>query len=157
MMFRWCICLATLGRCSVIFTPGAEVSIGLNGPPFFSLSGFRSQMSRWLGPPPIQSTMHAPVGLAELLGVGLERREELDRGDAERRGGQVPQPVAPGHLTERSRCVGHGIDAPPAGAGRSATSPRCEARRRRTIRPELQWIRTNSLEFSRAQNRSCKT
>ena len=49
--------MATLGRCSVIFTPGAEVAIGLNGPPFFSLSGFKSQMSRWLGPPPIQSTM----------------------------------------------------------------------------------------------------
>src|ERR1017187_8853175 len=49
--------LATLGRCSVIFTPGADVSIGLKGPPFFSLSGFKSQMSRWLGPPPIHSTM----------------------------------------------------------------------------------------------------
>ena len=33
------------------------MSIGRNGPPFFSLSGFRSQMSRWLGPPPIQRTM----------------------------------------------------------------------------------------------------
>src|SRR4051812_25647411 len=36
---------------------GAEVAIGLNSPPFFSLSGFRSQVSMWLGPPPIQSTI----------------------------------------------------------------------------------------------------
>ena len=45
----------------------------------------------------------APVGLAELLGVGLERRKELDRGDAQRRGGEVPQPVAPRHLVKRPR------------------------------------------------------
>src|SRR5271157_1771392 len=43
--------------CSQIFTPGAEVSIGRKGPPFFSLSGLRSQISRWLGPPDIQRTM----------------------------------------------------------------------------------------------------
>src|SRR5271157_1998033 len=43
--------------CSQIFTPGAEVSIGRKGPPFFSLWGLRSQISRWLGPPDIQRTM----------------------------------------------------------------------------------------------------
>jgi hypothetical protein len=32
--------------CSEIFTPPTDVSIGLNGPPFFSLSGLRSQISR---------------------------------------------------------------------------------------------------------------
>src|SRR6516162_5190933 len=57
MMFMWCICLAIRGICSPILTPGADVSIGLNGPPFLSLSGLRSQISRWLGPPDIQSTM----------------------------------------------------------------------------------------------------
>ena len=57
MMLRCCICLATLGRCSLISTPPAEVAIGLNGPPFFSLSGLRSQVSMWLGPPDIQSRM----------------------------------------------------------------------------------------------------
>src|SRR5271166_2151598 len=57
MMFMWCICLAILGMCSQIFTPGVEVSIGRKGPPLFSLSGLRSQMSRWLGPPDIQRTM----------------------------------------------------------------------------------------------------
>ena len=55
MTFRWCICLATVGRCSLIWTPEAEVAIGLNGPPFLSDSGLRSQVSMWLGPPPIQS------------------------------------------------------------------------------------------------------
>ncbi len=74
MIDRWCICLATLGRCSVIFTPGAEVSIGLNGPPFFSLSGLRSQMSRWLGPPPIHSTMMLRLDLRRLW--ALASRDE---------------------------------------------------------------------------------
>ena len=60
--------LGDLGQVLADLDPGAEVSIGLNGPPFFSLSGFRSQMSRWLGPPPIQSTMQLSVGLSELLG-----------------------------------------------------------------------------------------
>ena len=60
----------------------------------------------------------APVGLAELLGVGLERREELDRRDAERRGGEVAHPVAPRHLAERPRCTSDmGSIAPPAGWG----------------------------------------
>ena len=80
--------------CSLILTPGAEVSIGLNGPPFFSLSGFRSQMSRWLGPPDIQRTMQLRLVLAKPVGIGFERREELDRRDAQRRGGEVSQPMA---------------------------------------------------------------
>ena len=49
--------LGHLGQMLADLDPGAEVSIGLNGPPFFSLSGLRSQMSMWLGPPAIQSTM----------------------------------------------------------------------------------------------------
>src|SRR3954452_9808174 len=57
MTLRWCICLATLGRCSQLLTPLAEVWIGLNGPPFFSLSGLRFHVSMWLGPPPIHSRM----------------------------------------------------------------------------------------------------
>ena len=47
----------------------------------------------------------ASVGLSELCGRGFERRKELDRRDAERRGGEVPQPVPPSHLTKK--CVGH--------------------------------------------------
>src|SRR5262245_60500425 len=56
-MLRCFICLAMLGRCALIITPLAEVSIGLNGPPFRSLSGLRFQVSMWLGPPDIQSRM----------------------------------------------------------------------------------------------------
>ncbi len=50
--------LARFGRCSLIFTPGAEVSIGLNSPPL-AWPGFRSKVSVWLGPPVIHSKMQA--------------------------------------------------------------------------------------------------
>ena len=49
---RWFICLARFGRCSEIRTPGARVSTGLNSPrDSAGASGFKSHMSRWLGPP----------------------------------------------------------------------------------------------------------
>jgi len=53
-----CIILANFGRCSEIFTPGTAVSIGLIGPPFLC-PGFKSNVSIWLGPPVIQSSMQA--------------------------------------------------------------------------------------------------
>src|SRR3954453_2487151 len=49
---------ATLGRCSPIKIPGTPVWIGLNGPPL-AWPGFGSKGSIWLGPPDIQSRMHA--------------------------------------------------------------------------------------------------
>src|SRR5437762_2328710 len=49
--------LATLGRCSPIFRPGAEVWISLYGPPL-AWPGLRSHRSMVLGPPFIHSRMH---------------------------------------------------------------------------------------------------
>src|SRR3954447_5440534 len=57
--------LATLGRCSPTFRPGALVAISLNGPPF-SWSGFKSHRSMVLGPPFIHSRMQERFGLGEL-------------------------------------------------------------------------------------------
>ena len=51
------ICLASLGRCSLIITPGADVAIALNGPPL-ACPGLGSKVSSWLGPPGIHSRMH---------------------------------------------------------------------------------------------------
>ena len=80
------------------------MSIGLNGPPFFSLSGFRSQMSRWLGPPrhPEQdAALVASCGPAAAL--ASQRREELHRREAQGGGRQVAQEVAAGHLAGRDQ------------------------------------------------------
>src|SRR3954468_22787786 len=52
----WCITFATFGRCSLIWRPGTLVGIGLNSPAPL-LSGLRSKVSLWLGPPSIQSRM----------------------------------------------------------------------------------------------------
>ena len=48
---------ASLGRCSEIRTPGAAVSIALNGPPC-EWPGLGSKVSVWLGPPVIHKRMH---------------------------------------------------------------------------------------------------
>ena len=48
---------AIFGRCSLISTPGALVLIGLNSPAPL-LSGLRSKVSLWLGPPSIHRRMH---------------------------------------------------------------------------------------------------
>src|SRR4051794_39011660 len=47
-----CICLATRGRYSLIWMPGTDVGIAL-----YSLSGLRSKVWDWLGPPFIQRRM----------------------------------------------------------------------------------------------------
>src|SRR5262245_56087920 len=52
----WFISLATSGRCWLISIPGALVLIGLNSPAPL-LSGFRSSVSLWLGPPSLQRRM----------------------------------------------------------------------------------------------------
>ena len=49
------------------------------------------------------------------MGTRFERGEELDRGNAQRRGGQVPQPMAPRHLAQSLRYVDHLALAPLAG------------------------------------------
>ena len=72
--------------------------MGRNGPPFFSLSGLRSQMSRWLGPPDIQSTMQLLWFFRTCVGIGPERREELHGRDAQRGGREVPQEMAAAEL-----------------------------------------------------------
>ena len=52
------ICLADSGRCSLIWMPLTLVGIGLNSPRYSAgASGLRSQVSRWLGPPPFQIRM----------------------------------------------------------------------------------------------------
>src|SRR5437763_2222083 len=48
--------LASFGRCSLTSIPGAEVLIGLNSPAPL-LSGLRSNVSLWLGPPSIHRRM----------------------------------------------------------------------------------------------------
>src|SRR5688572_26770329 len=53
---------AIFGRCSLISTPGALVLIGLNSPAPL-LSGLRSKVSLWLGPPSIHRRMHDFAGL----------------------------------------------------------------------------------------------
>ena len=52
MIDRFLNWAATFGRCSVIWTPDAAVSIGLCSPPL-ALPGFMSQRSMVVGPPPI--------------------------------------------------------------------------------------------------------
>src|SRR5438876_3315562 len=51
------MCLAILGRCSLILMPGTAVEISLNGPPLL-VPGFKSNVSIWLGPPFIHRRMH---------------------------------------------------------------------------------------------------
>ncbi len=53
---------ASLGRCSLIFRPGALVSISLNGPPL-SWPGLRSHRSIVAGPPFIHKRMTDRFGL----------------------------------------------------------------------------------------------
>ena len=54
-----CISFANFGKCSLIWMPGTDVSIGRNSPRMLSgASGLRSNVSRWLGPPAIHSRMH---------------------------------------------------------------------------------------------------
>src|SRR5215207_9344370 len=48
---------AIFGKCSLISTPEALVLIGLNSPAPL-LSGLRSNVSLWLGPPSIHRRMH---------------------------------------------------------------------------------------------------
>ena len=55
-------CLASSGRCSPIFSPGAA-AISLYGPPF-SWPGFKSHKSMVLGPPFIHSRMQLFFGFA---------------------------------------------------------------------------------------------
>src|SRR5262245_13647687 len=53
----WCITLAVFGRCSLIWSPGMDVAIGLNSPPSF-VPGFMSKVSLCDGPPSIHRRMH---------------------------------------------------------------------------------------------------
>src|SRR5438445_4809287 len=50
---RCSICLAILGRCSLIWMPGTEVGIAL-----YSLPAFKSNVCDWAGPPCIHRRMH---------------------------------------------------------------------------------------------------
>src|SRR5262249_21459512 len=61
MMPRCLASSASFGRCSLNRSPGTEVAISLEGPPFL-WPGLRSQVSVWLGPPDIHRTMHALAG-----------------------------------------------------------------------------------------------
>src|SRR5947209_8971903 len=52
----WFIHLATLGKCSLIWMPGAVVAMGLKSPASL-VPGFKSNVSLWLGPPSIHRRM----------------------------------------------------------------------------------------------------
>src|SRR6185437_262042 len=52
---------AICGRYSLIRIPGTEVAVSLIGPPL-AWPGFKSNVSRWLGPPFIQSKMQERLG-----------------------------------------------------------------------------------------------
>src|SRR6476659_6971199 len=66
------ILLAIFGRCSLISVPRALVSIGLNSPAPL-LSGLRSRVSLWLGPPSIQRRMQRLAFAFELAGDSSAR------------------------------------------------------------------------------------
>src|SRR5687768_11293027 len=87
----WCICLASFGRCSLISTPGALVLIGLNSPAPL-LSGLRSNVSLWLGPPSIHSRMHDLALPAFAAGAALAR---LARTSSHPDIDAAPTPAAP--------------------------------------------------------------
>src|SRR5438132_4849499 len=75
-MAAWFISLAIFGRCSLISTPGALVLIGLNSPAPL-LSGLRSKVSLWLGPPSIHRRMHdlalpLPLAAAAFAITGIQ-------------------------------------------------------------------------------------
>src|SRR5262249_8986053 len=81
----WFISAATFGKCSLISTPSAAVLIGLNSPAPL-LSGLRSQVSLWLGPPSIQRRVHDLALPVPPAGAGLGRsRSHPDGG-----GGETP-------------------------------------------------------------------
>src|SRR5205085_7390306 len=65
--------LATLGRCSPIFRPGAEVWISLYGPPL-SWPGLRSHRSMVDGPPFIHSRMTDRFGFVLSAAAAWARR-----------------------------------------------------------------------------------
>ena len=113
-------------------------------------------MSRWLGPPDIQSTMQLRLVL-RICCARLERVEELNRRETERGGCEVPQPVTPTHLAKWELCVGHEIDSPCSQKGLIEGRPRRVAGNNSAIRLAGQWFRMNSLELSRAQKRSWRT
>src|SRR5580658_9759323 len=59
----WLPCSASSGKCCERRIAGALVLIALNGPPL-AVPGLGSKVSRWLGPPLSQSTMHDEAGAA---------------------------------------------------------------------------------------------
>src|SRR5436190_23880557 len=68
---------AIRGMCSQISTPLARVLIALNGPPNF-VPGLGSKVSRWLGPPFIQSRMQALVFPERLAAAALACQAGMD-------------------------------------------------------------------------------
>ena len=73
------------------------MAIGLNGPPFFSLSGFRSQVSMWLGPPPIQSMMQLCCRLRSCWALASSAPRNCMAGSGHGGRRHVAQEVAAGH------------------------------------------------------------
>src|SRR5205823_8153542 len=75
-----CIHFATLGRCSLIWMPGAEVAMGLNSPPSL-VPGLMSKVSLCDGPPSIHRTMQdlclTPVWAAWVASTGSQPDSEV--------------------------------------------------------------------------------
>src|SRR5580692_11889742 len=59
---------ASRGRCCESWIDGARVLMALNGPAT-AVPGFGSKVSRWLGPPLSQRTMHAVAAGARAAGA----------------------------------------------------------------------------------------
>ena len=105
------ICLASLGRCSLIRMPGTAVSIALNGPPL-AWPGLRSKVSIWLGPPVIQSRMHdfrrfgivGRVGGQGLDPAGRRDADDAGRGQAEHLAPRQRQPAGGQELVRFMAC-----------------------------------------------------
>src|SRR5271156_3735745 len=70
-------CLAKFGRCSLIFMPGTDVEISLDGPPL-ACPGLRSNVSVCAGPPFIHNKMQERLRSGSLAAATARRSNQPD-------------------------------------------------------------------------------
>ncbi len=115
---------ARRGKCSLMRIPGTLVAISLNGPPL-AWPGFRSNVSIWLGPPLIQSRMHA------FLRCGCEARSSASRSSQP----ESEEPTAPAEVNRsQSRRESGGSSERRTMIDPPETCPHSNARRRNPSR-----------------------